>query len=89
MATSERALYRQRPRAAPKVRTRPARRATDDEKTGYSDRNLALIIRTSLASFGALLISQARFVFLKPGIHMAVPAVPGVHHRLLRHLPVR
>ena len=39
---------------------------TDDEKTGYSDRNLALIIRTSLASFGALLISQARFVFLNP-----------------------
>jgi cellulose synthase (UDP-forming) len=37
---------------------------TDTEKTGYADRNLALIIRTSLASFGALLISQARFVFL-------------------------
>ena len=30
------------------------------------DRNLALIVRTSLASFGALLISQARFVFLTP-----------------------
>jgi cellulose synthase (UDP-forming) len=39
---------------------------TDDEKTGYSDRNLALIVRTSLASFGALLISQSRFVFLNP-----------------------
>lgn len=35
-------------------------------KTSYSDRNLALIIRTSLASFGALLISQVRFVFLSP-----------------------
>jgi cellulose synthase (UDP-forming) len=39
---------------------------TDEEKTSYADRNLALIIRTSLASFGALLISQARFVFLDP-----------------------
>jgi cellulose synthase (UDP-forming) len=39
---------------------------TDEEKTSYADRNLALIIRTSLASFGALLISQARFVFLNP-----------------------
>ena len=38
----------------------------DMEKTGYADRNLALIIRTSLASFGALLISQVRFVFLNP-----------------------
>ena len=39
---------------------------TDEEKKSYADRNVALIIRTSLASFGALLISQARFVFLDP-----------------------
>jgi cellulose synthase (UDP-forming) len=39
---------------------------TDEEKVRYVDRNLALIIRTSLVSFGALLISQARFVFLNP-----------------------
>lgn len=39
---------------------------SDKEKEAYADRNLALIIRTSLASFGALLISQARFVFLNP-----------------------
>ena len=39
---------------------------TDEETTRYVDPNLALIIRTSLASFGALLISQARFVFLTP-----------------------
>jgi len=39
---------------------------TDEETTRYVDRNLALIVRTSLASFGALLISQARFVFLTP-----------------------
>lgn len=39
---------------------------TDEEKTGYADRNLALIICPSLASFAALLISQIRFVFLSP-----------------------
>src|SRR5262245_66557140 len=39
---------------------------TDEEPPRYVDPNLALIIRTSLASFGALLISQARFVFLTP-----------------------
>src|SRR5436309_3879215 len=39
---------------------------TDEETTRYVDSNLALIVRTSLASFGALLISQARFVFLTP-----------------------
>ena len=41
---------------------------TDEEKKSYADRNIALIIRTSLASFGALLISQARFVFLTPAL---------------------
>ena len=39
---------------------------SDKEKTEYADRNLALIICPSLASFAALLISQARFVFLSP-----------------------
>ena len=39
---------------------------TAAEKASYSDRDLAVIIRTSLASFGALLISQARFVFQSP-----------------------
>jgi cellulose synthase (UDP-forming) len=39
---------------------------TDEEKTSYAERNIALIIRTSLASFGALLLSQAKFVFLIP-----------------------
>ncbi|MFI5068927.1 MAG: glycosyltransferase family 2 protein, partial [Streptosporangiales bacterium] len=39
---------------------------SDEEKRGYADRNLALIICPSLASFAALLISQSRFVFLSP-----------------------
>lgn len=38
---------------------------TDEEKASYSDRNLALI-RASLASVAALLISQARFVLQSP-----------------------
>jgi cellulose synthase (UDP-forming) len=44
---------------------------TDSEKAGYADRNLTLIIRTSLASFAALLISQVRFVFLSPALTWA------------------
>jgi cellulose synthase (UDP-forming) len=39
---------------------------SDEEKNGYADRNLALIIIPSLASFGSLLLSQTRFVFMKP-----------------------
>jgi len=39
---------------------------SDEERAGYTDRNVALIVRTSIVSFGALLISQARFVFLNP-----------------------
>jgi len=39
---------------------------TEAEKYHYSDRNLALIMRASLFSFGALLVSQARFVLLSP-----------------------
>jgi cellulose synthase (UDP-forming) len=64
MATSERALYRTGPGRHRRYGLGLPAAPSDEEKTGYSDRNLALIIRTSLASFGALLISQARFVFL-------------------------
>ena len=35
---------------------------SDVEKLAYSDRNLALILRASLFSFGALLVSQTRFL---------------------------
>jgi cellulose synthase (UDP-forming) len=35
---------------------------SDREKASYADQNLALIVRASLASFGALLISQVKFV---------------------------
>jgi cellulose synthase (UDP-forming) len=66
MATAERALLRS---GSGRHRNNgldlPAA-PTDEEKIGYADRNLALIIGSSLASFGALLISQARFVFLSP-----------------------
>ena len=44
---------------------------TDEEKAGYADRNLALIICPSLASFAALLISQSRFVLLSPALAWA------------------
>ena len=44
----------------------------------YADRNLALINRTSLVSFGALLISQTRFVLLQPPCSHSRPA-RGVH----------
>jgi cellulose synthase (UDP-forming) len=42
----------------PQLPTAPS----NDEKMSYADRNTALIIRASLASFGALLISQSRFI---------------------------
>jgi cellulose synthase (UDP-forming) len=35
---------------------------SEREKARYADRNLALIVRTSLASFGALLISQFKLI---------------------------
>ena len=61
---------------------RPARQGprlpvppTDAEKGMYADRNLALIIRTSLASFGALLISQGRFVALRPALLALTPLI--------------
>jgi cellulose synthase (UDP-forming) len=45
----------------------------DREKTLYCDRNLALIVRASLASFGALLISQAKFVTAQPDLLVLSP----------------
>jgi cellulose synthase (UDP-forming) len=41
---------------------------TDAEQASYADRNLALIVRTSAASFGALLISQGRFIASAPAL---------------------
>ena len=87
MATAERAVQRGRPGRHRRYGLSLPAAPTDEEKTGYADRNLALIIRTSLASFGALLISQARFVFLNPAFHLGVLAVRGVHDRLLRSSP--
>ena len=66
MTTAERALNRSGPGRHRRYGLGVPAAPTDAEKIGYADRNLALIIRTSLASFGALLISQARFVFLNP-----------------------
>ncbi len=63
MVTAERAPNRGRHRRYGLNLPNPP---SDEEKARYSDRNLALISRTSLASFGALLISQSRFVFLNP-----------------------
>ena len=48
---------------------------SDAEKDLYADRNLALIVRTSLASFGALLISQARFVTQIPPLLALAPLI--------------
>ena len=65
MATADSAVQRGAGRHRGFGLTLPAA-PTDEETTHYVDPNLALIIRTSLASFGALLISQARFVFITP-----------------------
>jgi len=46
---------------------------TDWEKESYSDRNIALIMRASLFSFGALLISQSRFVLTSPPLLIFAP----------------
>jgi cellulose synthase (UDP-forming) len=43
------------------------------EKASYSDRNIALILRASLFSFGALLISQARFIITAPPLLIFAP----------------
>ncbi len=66
MATTERARYQRGPGRHRRFGLGLPAAPTDEEKKSYADRNIALIIRTSLASFGALLISQARFVFLNP-----------------------
>jgi cellulose synthase (UDP-forming) len=58
-------------RSEPKLPVPPS----DAEKDLYADRNLALIIRTSLASFGALLISQGRFVALSPPLLALSPLI--------------
>jgi cellulose synthase (UDP-forming) len=69
-------------RGAPKHGTRGRRPApllpsapSDGEKSGYADRNTALILRTSLASFGALLISQARFIASAPALLAFAPFI--------------
>jgi cellulose synthase/poly-beta-1,6-N-acetylglucosamine synthase-like glycosyltransferase len=64
MATTERTVYRSGSGRHRRYGLSLPAPPTDVEKVGYTDRNLAVIIRTSLASFGALLLSQARFVFL-------------------------
>jgi cellulose synthase (UDP-forming) len=48
---------------------------TDKEKYSYTDRNTALIVRASLASFGALLISQSRFIGQRPELLVFAPLV--------------
>jgi cellulose synthase (UDP-forming) len=48
---------------------------SDQEKHSYSDRNAALIFRTSLASFGALLISQVRFIVSAPRMLAFAPFI--------------
>jgi cellulose synthase (UDP-forming) len=49
------------------------RAPSETEKGSYADRNLALIKRASLASFGALLISQAKFVRMEPALLAFAP----------------
>ena len=66
MATAERTVPGSRPGRHRRYGLKLPAPPTDAEKASYSDRDLAVIIRTSLASFGALLISQARFVFQSP-----------------------
>ncbi len=46
---------------------------SEKEKASYADRNPALITQASLASFGALLISQARFVRTEPVLLVFAP----------------
>lgn len=41
---------------------------TDAEKASYSDRAIVLILASSTISFGALLVSQAKFMLLDPAI---------------------
>jgi cellulose synthase (UDP-forming) len=69
VSATERDTARNEDRNAPQLPVPP----TESEKRGYSDRNLALIIRTSIASFGALLISQSRFVIISRPLLLLVP----------------
>jgi cellulose synthase/poly-beta-1,6-N-acetylglucosamine synthase-like glycosyltransferase len=48
---------------------------SDAEKASYADRNTSLILRTSLASFGALLISQIHFIASAPELLAFVPFI--------------
>jgi cellulose synthase (UDP-forming) len=48
---------------------------TDAEKLRYSDRNLALIMRASLFSFGSLLISQTRFLITARPLLIFAPLI--------------
>jgi cellulose synthase (UDP-forming) len=66
--TKHQALERQ---LAPLLPTAP----TDAEKGSYADRNAALIIRTSIASFGALLISQIHFIASVPVLLVFAPFI--------------
>lgn len=45
------------------------------EKSSYADRNIALILRASLASFGALLVSQVKLVLAEPILLVLAPLV--------------
>ncbi|HEX4093089.1 MAG TPA: glycosyltransferase family 2 protein [Trebonia sp.] len=48
---------------------------TDAEKELYADRNVALINRTSLVSFGALLVGQIGFVLISPDLLALAPLI--------------
>jgi cellulose synthase (UDP-forming) len=48
---------------------------SDAEKASYADRNTALILRTSFASFGALLISQVHFIASTPALIAFAPFI--------------
>jgi cellulose synthase (UDP-forming) len=66
MVTAERAPSRSGAGRHRRYGLVPPQPPSDEEKTRYADRNLALINRALLGSLGALLISQFRFVFLNP-----------------------
>ncbi len=57
-ATTERGAHRRQARATAGLPAAP----TDAEKVSYADRGIALITCSSLISFGALLLSQTRFI---------------------------
>ncbi len=48
---------------------------TDWEKESYSDRNISFIMLASLFSFGALLISQSRFIITAPALLIFAPLI--------------